>query len=112
MLISESAVRSFIRSILFESDEKVYLSEISFSPDPHHFEGSHKKNVSGKYTVYDTHGPESPKKHNKKKKDKKEVLLDDENNPIKASEIVEESFSNDHIYKKIVEVKNKITGEH
>ena len=28
------------------------------------------------------------------------------------TEIVEESFSNDHIYKKIVEVKNKITGKH
>lgn len=102
MLINEKVIRSFIRSILFETDEKIKLEEI-FQPDPHHFTGSNFKNiVASKYTIFDTHGPDIGKEeiYGNKKANKPK-------NPISVDPEVDSLEAEVSLYDQICNIKNK-----
>ena len=99
MIINESIIRSLIRSLLFESEEKHDISEM-FQPDPHHLTNSPE--ITSKYTVYDTHGPTDLEtdENEEEESDASERL-------IEPTEVIDE----DQIFSEIKKVYNKIVLE-
>ena len=96
MLINENVIRSFIRSLLFETNEKIDLKEI-FQPDPHHSTTpGYKKGVASKYTIYDTQVPMIGKEEDQNSNS-------EENNvPI----IPDDEIENKTLYSQICKIKN------
>jgi len=99
MLINENVIRSFIRSLLFETNEKIDLKEI-FQPDPHHFTTSGFKNgVASKYTIYNTQVPMIGKEEDQNSNS-------EENNvPIIPDDEIEDK-EDKTLYSQICKIKN------